>query len=197
MAGSATGPWRPAFVGLALWMPILAWLNPFMPPIGGFILAWVAIAGLAYAAWRLPAQVFPSRAGTDVRPLWYGIVAAVNMTVVFVSLFVLPEESPSWLPAWPVMFAFVAALDGITFWLIMWWSGNGTAWDDRHKLALVIGMLAFFIPLLVLKDLDEGFGGLSIVAVLAVWVLWRLWASTKARHADGNSMLSSVASTGP
>jgi hypothetical protein len=184
------------FVGLVVWAPILALFNPFMPPISGFILAWAAIAGLAYAAWRLPVQVFPSRAGTSVRPLWYGVVAAVNMTVVFVSLFVLPEENLSWLPAWPVMFAFVAALDGITFWLIMRWSGNGTAWDDRHKLALVIGMLAFFIPLLVLKDIDEGFGGSSVVAVLAAWGLWTLWLSTQARYADDNSMLRSVASTG-
>ncbi|MBN2099932.1 MAG: hypothetical protein JW753_10105 [Dehalococcoidia bacterium] len=183
------------FAGLALWAPILSWLHPFMPPIGGFILALATIAGLACVAWRLPAQVFPSRAGTGTRPLWYGVVAAVNMTVVFLSLFVLPEENLSWLPAWPVLFVLIAALDGITFWLVMRWSGNGTAWDDRHRLAMVIGMLAFFIPLLVLKDMDECFSGLTIVAILAVWGLWKLWDNTQAHYTNQNSTLSGLAST--
>ena len=170
------------FVGLALWMPVLMALNPFSPPIGGFALAWMAIAGLAYAAWRLPAQVFPSRAGTGTRPLWYGVVAAVNMTLVFLTVFMLPDSDPSWLPSWPVMFVFVAALDAAAFWLIMRWSGNGTDWDDRHKLALVIGMLAFFIAFDVLEDANEGFGGLSIVALVTVWGLRKLWICTRLRY---------------
>jgi hypothetical protein len=170
------------FVGLALWMPALMAANPFVPPSGGFALAWVAIAGLAYGAWRLPAQVFPSRSGTGARPPWYGVVAAVNMTVVFLAVFMLPEENPPWLPPWPVMFAFVAVLDAVAFWLIMRWSGDGTDWDDRHKLALVSGMLAFFIAFDVLKDVNEGFGGSSIVAVLTAWGLRKLWVRTQARY---------------
>jgi hypothetical protein len=175
------------FVGLALWTPVLVLLNPFMPPLGGFALALLALAGLVVAAWRLPAQVFPPRAGTSTRARWYGVVAAVNMTVVFVVVFMLPEENPSWLPSWPVTFVFVALLDMVAFGLIMRWSGNGTAWDDRHKLALVIGLLAFFIVFDVLKDLDEGFGGSTFVAIAAVWGLRKLWISTQARYMDRHS----------
>jgi hypothetical protein len=176
------------FLGLALWTPVLWAFNPFVPPLVGFALAWLAIAALAYAAWRLPAQVFPSRTGTATRPLWYGVAAAVNMTLVFVAAFMLPEAAPSWLPSWPVMFAAVAALDAATFWLILRWSGNGTAWDDRHKLALVIGMLAFFVVFDVLKDFDEGFGGSIFVAIGAVWGLRKLWISTQARYRGHDSV---------
>ena len=171
------------FVGLALWMPVLMVLNPFVPPPGGFILAWITIAGLVYAAWRLPAQIFPRRPGKSIHPFWYGVTGAVNMTVVFITVFILPEINPSWLPGWPVMFAFVAILDVLTFWLVMHWSGNGTDWDDRHKLALVIGMLAFFIVFIGLTDPSDGFSGSSIVAVVAAWLLWKLWIRTRAQYA--------------
>jgi hypothetical protein len=168
-------------IGLALWMPVLMWANPFLPPLPGFLFAWLAIAGLVYAAWRLPAQVFPPRKGRSVSPIWYGAVSAVNMTVVFASIFILPEADPPWLPDWPVMFTFVALLDALTFCLIMDWSGNGTDWDDRHKLATVIGMLAFFTVFIGLKDVAEGFRGSSLVAGGTAWGLWNLWARTQAR----------------
>lgn len=170
------------FVGLGLWMAALWALNPFVPTIPSFVLSWLAIGGLMVAAWRLPAQVFPVRPGTSTRPLWYFVAAAVNMTLVFVTIFILPESDPSWLPSWPVTFVFVAALDVLLFWLVLRWSGNGTDWDDRHKLALVIGFLAFFVAFDALHDLGEGFGGLSIVAVVAVWYLRKLWISTQARY---------------
>ncbi|HVO69834.1 MAG TPA: hypothetical protein VMT24_07305 [Aggregatilineaceae bacterium] len=177
------------FLGLALWIPPLWAFNPFVPPVGGFALAWLAIAALVYATWRLPAQVLPSRRGTATRAIWYGVAAAINMTLVFLAVFTLPEANPSWLPPWPVMFAAVAALDAATFWLILRWSGNGTAWDDRHKLALVIGLLAFFIVFDVLKDVTEGFGGSIFVAIGAVWGLRTLWISTQARYTDGDTVL--------
>ena len=39
-------------------------INPFVPPASGFLLSWLAIAALVYAAWRLPAQGFRPRKGT-------------------------------------------------------------------------------------------------------------------------------------
>ena len=168
-------------VGLLLWMPALMLINPYMPPWIGFTFSWLAIAALVYGAWRLPKQVFPQRAGKSVHPFWYGVIAAVNMTLVFVSAFVLPELNLSWLPAWPVTFAFVALLDVLTFWIIMRWSGNGTDWDDRHKLALVIGFTAFFILMDFLKDFESDFTGLSIVALITVWGFRKVWLHVQYR----------------
>jgi hypothetical protein len=175
-------------------MPVLMAINPFVPPASGFILSWLAIAGLAFAAWRLPAQVFRPRIGTGphtrtsphtrtgARPLYYGALAAANMTLVFLAVFMLPEAAPSWLPPWPITLAFVALLDVGALWLILRWSGNGAYWDDRHKLALVSGMLAFFIAFDVLKDIDEGFGGLSLVALLTLWALRKLYIHVQSHY---------------
>jgi len=170
------------FVGLALWMPVLMVLNPFVPPLSGFMIAGITIAGLVYAAWRLPARIFPLHPGRSIPPFWYGVIGAANMTVVFMTVFILPEINPPWLPRWPVMFAFIALLDALTFWLVMYWSGNGTDWDDRHKLALIIGMLAFFIVFIGLRDISESFSGSSIIAVVTIWSLLKLWSRTQARY---------------
>ncbi len=169
------------FVGLALWSPVLALLNLFMPTLPALVGTIGAIAGLMTAAWAVPARVFPPRAGTSTAPVWYGVVGAVTMTIVFVWVFMLPEVDPAWLPAWPVTLALVAALDLGAFALILHWSGNGAAWDDRHRLALIIGFAAFFLVMGVFKDLDEGFGGSSLVTLAAVWYFRKLWGQVHAR----------------
>ena len=165
-------------IGLALWTPVLMILHPFSPPLIGYALSWAAIAGLVYLAWRLPGQVFKARPGVVVAPFWYGLIACGNMTLVFWVVFLLPESNPAWLPAWPLAFALVAFLDLGAFWVVLLWSGNGSTWDARDKLALIIGMLALFIVLDVFKDFSEAFGGSSIVAIVALWGLWRLWLHT-------------------
>jgi hypothetical protein len=169
-------------VGLALWMPALMLLHPFVPPVSGFILAWMLIAGLVYIAWRFPIRIFPRHAGKSIHPFWYGVVGAVNMTVVFITVFLFPEFQLPWLPEWPFMFVFVGVVDAFSFWLITRWSGNGTDWDDRHQLALVTGMLSFFITFIAFRDFAEGFSGLSLVSVVTTWMLWKLWLRTQARY---------------
>jgi len=37
--------------------------------------------------------------------------------------------------------------DLFILWLILRWNGNGAAWDDRHRLALIVGALSFFLLL--------------------------------------------------
>lgn len=162
------------FIGLALWTPALWLINPFTPTIPALIFSVLAIGGLVYLARHWPESLFPQRAGTSTQPVWYGVLAAVNMTAIFLAVFVLPETKSAWLPDWPVMLAGIVILDVLMFGLILRWSGNGYAWDDRHKLAFIAGVLAFFIVFGFLQDLEQ-FGGLSLVAIVTIWGLRRLW----------------------
>lgn len=176
------------FIGLGLWVPVLWLINPFVPSPSALAFSCLTIAGLVFLAWVLPAQPLPMRSGTATRPVCYGVLAGVNTTVVFVTVFILPEIAASWLPPWPVSFALVIALDLLAFGWVLHWSGNGHAWDDRHKLALVTGILSFYIGFDALQDLDE-FGGMLFVAAASVWGLRALWRRTQSRYQAGDLAL--------
>jgi len=168
-------------LGLVLWMPALMLLHPFRPPAWALVVAVLSIACLVVLARQThdpTMRAFPER---SVPPVWYGVLAALNTTVVFVVVFMLPEAAPSWLPPWPVSLAVALLADAVTGWVVLRWSGGARRWDDRHKLALVIGVLAFFIVFGGLQDFEEGFGGHVIVAILTVTGLWRLWRVTARR----------------
>jgi hypothetical protein len=161
---------------LALWPPVLAWLargdHPLYRP---------APALWALTALGLVALVAAARWATD-RPLpivtrevphpgWFLALGSVNMTVVMATVFVLPEQDIQ--PPLIVLVAFLLAFDGLTLWLLLRWSGNGRSWGDHHQLALVAGLLAFFVLFGVLADLER-FEGKSLVGLAAILALWRL-----------------------
>jgi hypothetical protein len=160
--------------GLALWAPVLMLLHPFRPPALALAAALLVIAGLIALARALPTPTGPWRSSPAAPPLWFGVVAGLDTTVVFVVTFILPETA-AWLPPWPVSLGFVLLVDVAAVWLILRWSAGGRTWDDRHLLALVTGVLAFFIALDIAQDLDDGFAGRSVVAALAIAGLWWLW----------------------
>jgi hypothetical protein len=167
--------------GLALWMPALVLLHPFRPPLWAITVAALSITCLVIGARRARDPEIRPRPERSVRPVWYGVLAALNTTVVFVVVFMLPEAASSWRPPWPVSLGAVVLADALTAWVVLRWSGGARRWDDRHKLALVIGVLAFFIVFGGLQDFEEGFGGHVIVAILTVAALWRLWRVTARR----------------
>jgi hypothetical protein len=88
------GPWGfvACCVGLALWMPALMWINPYIPPWWGFVFSGVAIIALGYAAWKLPAKPFPPRDGSTMPPVGYGLVAALITKLFFVEFFFLQSK---------------------------------------------------------------------------------------------------------
>lgn len=176
-----TWPWFACCgLGLALWMPALMLLHPFRPPAWALVAAVLSLVGLVVLSRRVRDPVVVPRPERSVAPRWYALVAALNTTAVFVVVFVLPEAAP-WLPPWPVSLGLVLLADVVTAWLILRWSGGGRRCDDRHKLALVTGVLAFFVVVGSAQDLEERFGGHVIVGILTVAALWRLWRETVRR----------------
>jgi hypothetical protein len=161
---------------LVLWPPVLAWLaradHPLYRPAPALcaLTAFVLMA-LVVAAHRVGDRPLPIVSGTAPPPRRFLVLGAVNMTVVMVTVFALPEQGIQ--PPLVVLITFLVAFDGVTLWLILRWSGNMRAWDDRHRLALVSGLLAFFVLFGVLADLER-FEGKSLVSLATVVALWRL-----------------------
>lgn len=167
---------------LALWPPVLAIMAQadtplYVPPLGLHLLAGLAILALAAAARLAPARPLPSTEQRVSPPYRLLILGALNVTIVFFTVYMLPEF---WhLPlVLPIVFLFT--VNALSFWLFLRWSGNVRAWDDRHRLALVMGLLAFFVLFGFLSDL-ETFEARSLVSLAAVITLWRLWRSVNAR----------------
>jgi hypothetical protein len=163
---------------LVLWAPVLALLaradQPlYVPSRLLWALAGATIVALVVAARLIPRRPLPRVAHHAPHPAWFLILGAVNMTAVFGTVFILPEAGVR--PPLALSVAFLLALDGATLWLLLSWSGGGFAWDDRHRLALVVGLLAFFLAFGVLSDLEhfEGKSLVSLAAALGLLYVWR------------------------
>jgi hypothetical protein len=168
-------------IGLALWFPAGWLMTQYVPPLPGYILSGVAIAGLILAARCVPADIPAPVRKKSPHPVFFLLLGFVNMTLFFVVTYVLPESITP--PVWLSVVA-LALLDGITLWLLLAWSGNGGSWEDRHRLAWVAGGLGFFILFNFTSDLEQGFAGRSCVSAAAIVGL--LWIGGYIRRALSN-----------
>lgn len=157
---------------LASWAPVFVLFVHYNPGAIRLAATLVLIAAAVALARLLPARPLPllERAA---RPIWFFLVGAVNMTVVFLTVFVLPEYRTP-----PLLYTllFLALFDALTLVLLLRLSGNG-AWDDRHKLAWVAGLFAFFAVFALLSDVER-FTGASLVYIAAAYAFRKLWRSS-------------------
>ena len=174
-------------VVLIAWIPalgsimILDMKRPF-PPLHLYALAWGAVVALIWAARRIATRTPSPVETTKVRPWGFFIIGAVNVTLLFIGVFVWPEQGA---PPLFVVLLLLVLLDAVSLWLWWRWSGRGQGWDDRHRLALVSGILAFFVFFSFAKDF-ESWQGSSVVGVLTIYGLWRLGRMVKQRTRRSN-----------
>ncbi len=134
--------WRLVVPGLLLMLPIGKLLTPYDAPDAWVFACWLSIAGLLAIARRLPTPPTP---GTSRRvpSAWRFFFLA--LAGVFVHFFVVYEGADARAYPFPVALLLLLAVDLGVLWLVWRWSGQGLAWDDRHRLALIIGALSFFL----------------------------------------------------
>jgi MFS family permease len=167
-------------IGLAAWAPAGLLLTDYFPPAGWYLASWAAVAGLVAGAALLPALPLPNLPRNVPHPLFFLLLGLVNMTAWFLAVFLTPDTS---IPL-AVTATGLLAVDGVTLWLLARWSGNGHRWDDRHRLALVAGLLGFFVFFCFAKDV-EAWHGTSLVGLLAIGGLLLLWRKVKSQGAKG------------
>jgi hypothetical protein len=177
------------FLVMALW-PFPFWLiTDYMPPPAYYGLTFVVVFGLIGLA-----RISPARFGvreqaphpSDVPPpRRFLLLGGINMWVFFIAVFMLPDAGIK--PPLALMVVALIALDVVSLVLAVRWSGSARAWDDRHRLALVLGWLSFFIVFGALQDFDTGFAGHIFVAAAAVYYLRKLKAVIEAREAPGGA----------
>lgn len=170
------------FAGILLWVPIMGLImildmgRPF-PPLGWYCLSWLAVLMLGWAAYHLPSQPILAVKRTVPRLIYFFLLGLVNMFAFFLTVFLTPEFRV--IPLWATML-WLLMLDVGTAWVVYHWSGNGYSWDDRHRLALIAGLLGFFVYFSFDKDLKH-WTGTSLVGLATVIGLWQLWRSVGRR----------------
>jgi hypothetical protein len=155
---------------LPVWTVVMRLVVPFFPqPTHALALIGVVI-GLLALAQSIPAE--PLAAGPRRVPLpgVFGIVGCTGMTMIMVGTFIVPGWDSR--PRAGLMFFTLLIILIVELGALVWLS-HGGRWDDHHRLALVIGLMAFFLAFGVLKDL-ESFTGRSLVSAAALWLMLRL-----------------------
>jgi hypothetical protein len=151
-------------IGVALWLPAGWLMTDFTPSVTVYILSWIVFATLIIAAYFVPVAIPVPVHKHPPHPVFFLLLGFMNMTLFFVSVFVLPEYMTP-----PLLISIIGliVLDSFTFWLLLRWSGNGAGWNDWHRLAWVSGSLGFFILYNTSSDM-EAFTGRSIVSALTI-----------------------------
>lgn len=164
-------------VAFAATLPIGGLLNPYNTPDAWLGMCWLVIVLLVLAAWRTPTtrkEGVPSRV-SPARPWRYGGIAFVGTFLHFFIVYFPAEQNN---PHFIVSMFIIALFDLFVLWLILRWSGNGTKWDDRHRLALIIGALSFF---LILGLIDGQYPIMYVSNPVFLAILWWFYRKVSQR----------------
>jgi hypothetical protein len=166
---------------LLLWTP-LGWLmTDYLPPTPHYLVSILAVPALAALARRgpEPPSLAATSTGKPAPPWWFFAIGCFNTLAIFLGVALSAEH------AWPALRLTMLVLGAVeigTLWLVRRLARRDGGLNDRQQLALVAGLLAFFIAFSALKDVEEGFAGYSVVSFLATWGLWRAWRLVKQRQ---------------
>lgn len=152
------------------WAFVMGLFVPFFPQFLRALALIGVVTALVALARCIAAEPLAAGARRVPRPLAFGLIGGIGMTLVMTGTFVVPGWGCR--PAAAVTFFGLLAIAVIELIALLWLSNGGT-WDDHHRLALVTGFLTFFLAFGVLKDC-EAFAGRSLVSGAALWTLVRL-----------------------
>jgi hypothetical protein len=163
---------------LPAWTFIIELFVPFFPQPAHALAVFGVVIGLLALAWSIPAEPLPAGARRVPPPRSFGMIGGAGMTLIMIGTFIVPGWDSR--PPAAIMFFSLLTILVVELGALLWLSSGGK-WGDGHRLALVIGLLAFFLVFGILKDC-ESFTGRSLVSGAALWLLLRL-----KRRAQGGS----------
>ncbi len=128
-------------------LPLGAFLSPYNTPDVWLGLSWLAVIGLTVAARRVPATAKAPRRVKVPSPgcfWWTGFLAT------FIQIFIIYKTSENAVPVFGVTMILIVLFDLCVLGLVLRWNGDGQAWDDRHRIALINGAMTLFLVLVPL-----------------------------------------------
>lgn len=154
-------------IGFAVWLPLGA--IAFMKASPVHLLVTGLITGLlVLAAARVRSPLLLPREAAVPRPRRFFMAGLIGTAAAFMGIFIPAENlAPS---PWISGLGVAAAVALAAVWVVRR-SGNASAWDDRHRVALVWGILSFMAFLTSLAGGPFG----PLVAVGVMIGMWRLY----------------------
>ncbi len=165
--------WRWAlWAALLVWLPLGKALAPYDAPDVWILVTWtVLLLLLLLARWapNPPARAHPS---SPPRPLFLFLVALFGTFLHFAIVYVGAEGGTY---PFPVAIGLLLAADFFFLRLILRWR-NRRGWDDRHRMALILGTMSFFLwfPLLIGPEAPIMYVSNPIFFLVLLWTYFRI-----------------------
>lgn len=136
--------WRWLWLFLFLTLPLGRLLSPYDAPDDWLLVAWLTMAALLALARRFPSPHLDAAAIPPAPPRRFFALGFTGVLLHHLALYAGADGGAygPWLA-----FALTLAVDLLVLWLARRWSGRFASWDDRQRLALINGALAFFLLL--------------------------------------------------
>jgi hypothetical protein len=151
-------------------------LTEYRPGGQAYAIAVALVATLVVLARLVPSRLLrPGVGGASRRPRWFWLVGFLGTLMFFVVFGGLPHT-----PLPPVATMLVGlAVVGLAAAAVLWMSGGGAVWDDRHRHALASGLLSPLVLMAPLQELDasrtDDPSGMAVVGLAAAFLLVGMW----------------------
>jgi hypothetical protein len=167
---------------IANWVGVLSLVIPWKILVkydsgGWWLLSWVAVFALGFVARYVPAHPLPPRVRKAPAPWKFFLAGFLGFFIQLVIVYFSAENQST---PFPLIMLSLLFFDLFMLWLILRMSGNGASWDDRHRMALIIGALSFF---LILGPLTTN-GQIPVMYFsnpIFLFLLWLAYRSVKRR----------------
>lgn len=140
--------WIANFVGILSLVPMWKFFVKYDSGLW-WIFSWLAVFALIWLARRTPSQPAPVSPTKPAHPFIFWLIGFFGMFFEFILVYSNAESMTTPFPI--IMFA-LAIYVTFLLWLLHRLSGQFSAWDDRHRVALVNGALMLLLALVPLTS---------------------------------------------
>jgi hypothetical protein len=166
---------------VAVGLLLFSTLQNYWPPVPQYLLSALVMLGFVYGAYRLPASWKKDGMRPLPRPRKLWMMGTIGTFAFFLGFWLMPEL----LPIWPAGILFGSLLVFLSIKLL-----GSYDWErphDREVLALVIGLLMFFIVTSPIQEMDatrpDNTSGMTLVGLVSLLLLLllrrRVWSRTR------------------
>jgi hypothetical protein len=144
-----------------------------------WLLSWLAVIGLGFLARFAPAHPLKPRDKRVPKPWLFFLAGFLGFLFQFFFIYFAADSKTVPFPFLVVMLIILIYVCWMLWWILKW-SGNGSAWDDRHRMALIDGALSFFLVLAPLTTNGQ-YPVMYFSNPIFLFLLWLAYRSVKRR----------------